>query len=343
MMAGTIMIVVGFLRLGTYIKYIPFPVTVGFTAGIAVIIFASQLKELFGFDLANEPAALLPKLSPSATASRRSIRPPSPFRLLAIAIIVVMRWFRPKWPGLMFAVARTAALVACSTSMLRPSAAASAASPRRYPRPSLPAFDLAKMQALLPDAATIALLGAIESLLSAVVADGLTGRKHRSNCELVAQGTANIAAVTFGGMCVTGTIARTATNIRAGAHGPSPAYCTLSISCCSCSSLRRWPPTSRSRPRRSACCRGVEHDREGGVRRSAARVLGRRCRSYGDVPAHHFRGLDHGDWRGRDARRLPVPAPHGGSRGDRRRRPIGQRRRGGHIRRATIRLRPPMR
>ncbi|HRY06655.1 MAG TPA: SulP family inorganic anion transporter, partial [Hyphomicrobiaceae bacterium] len=92
--------------------------------------------------------------------------------------------------------------------------------PRSLPAPSLPAFDLARMHDLLPDAIAIALLGSIESLLSAVVADGMTGRKHRSNCELVAQGVANIASVTFSGMCATGTIARTATNVRSGAHGP---------------------------------------------------------------------------------------------------------------------------
>lgn len=92
--------------------------------------------------------------------------------------------------------------------------------PNTLPAPSMPAFSFAKMRALFPDALAIALLGSIESLLSAVVADGMSGRKHRSNCELVAQGVANIAAVAFGGMCVTGTIARTATNVRTGAHGP---------------------------------------------------------------------------------------------------------------------------
>ena len=92
--------------------------------------------------------------------------------------------------------------------------------PRSLPLPALPAFDLAAMQAVLPDAIAFTLLGAIESLLSAVVADGMTGRRHRSNCELVAQGFANIGSALFGGICVTGTIARTATNVRAGAHGP---------------------------------------------------------------------------------------------------------------------------
>jgi SulP family sulfate permease len=214
------MMAVGFLRLGTYIKYIPFPVTVGFTAGIAVIIFASQLKELVGVDVPNEPAALLPKLWAIGESIPTSNPAAIALSALAIAIIVVMRRYRPKWPGLMFAVIATAALVAFLDLDVATIGSRFGGIPQTLPAPSLPAFDLAKLQALLPDAVTIALLGAIESLLSAVVADGLTGGKHRSNCELVAQGAANIAAVTFGGMCATGTIARTATNIRAGAHGP---------------------------------------------------------------------------------------------------------------------------
>src|SRR6185295_2169843 len=92
--------------------------------------------------------------------------------------------------------------------------------PRSLPFPALPAISLDKAIAVLPDAVSFALLGSIESLLSAVVADGMTGRRHRSNCELVAQGAANVASALFGGICATGTIARTATNVRAGAHGP---------------------------------------------------------------------------------------------------------------------------
>ena len=106
--------------------------------------------------------------------------------------------------------------------------------PHSLPVPTLPVFDLAKMRELLPDALAIALLGAIESLLSAVVADGMTGRRHRSNCELVAQGTANIASVVFGGMPVTGAIARTATNVRAGARSPVSGMLHAFSSCCSC-------------------------------------------------------------------------------------------------------------
>ncbi|MGE0853077.1 MAG: SulP family inorganic anion transporter [Hyphomicrobiaceae bacterium] len=219
-MAGGMMLIVGFLRLGTYIKYIPFPVTVGFTAGIAVIIFASQLKELLGLDLAKEPAALLPKIGAIADSLNTFNPATIAVSLLAIVIILGVRRLRPKWPGLLIAVGVTAAL----TFLLQLDVATIGTRfgdvPRTLPFPALPAFDAAKMWAVLPDAIAVALLGAIESLLSAVVADGMSGRRHRSNCELVAQGTANIAAVAFGGMCVTGTIARTATNVRAGAHGP---------------------------------------------------------------------------------------------------------------------------
>ncbi len=194
--------------------------TVGFTAGIAVIIFASQVKELLGLDIAKEPAALIPKLE--AIAGRiHTLNPASvAVALAAIAIILVLRRYRPKWPGLLIAVG--AAALATYVFQLDVATIGSrfGGIPQTLPAPSLPAFDLANMRAVLPDAIAIALLGAIESLLSAVVADGMTGRRHRSNCELVAQGTANIAAVSFGGMCVTGTIARTATNVRAGAYGP---------------------------------------------------------------------------------------------------------------------------
>ena len=220
LMAGAMMLIVGFLRLGTYIKYIPFPVTVGFTAGIAVIIFASQVKELFGLEIVKEPAALIPKIQAIA-ANIHTIKPATvALSALAIAIILGLRWFRPKWPGLLIAVGVTALLTFLLHLDVATVGSRFGGIPRSLPAPSLPPFDLVKMRAVFPDAMAIALLGAIESLLSAVVADGMTGRRHRSNCELVAQGAANIVAVTFGGMPVTGTIARTATNVRANAHGP---------------------------------------------------------------------------------------------------------------------------
>ena len=220
LMAGLMMIGVGLLRLGTYIKYIPFPVTVGFTAGIATIIFASQVKELLGLDMAKEPAPLLPKIGAIA-ASLGTIKLETVLlSLLAIAIILGLRRVRPKWPGLLIAVVVTALLAWLFNLDVATIGSRFGGVPSTLPAPSIPAFDLAKVQSVFPEAVAIALLGAIESLLSAVVADGMTGRKHRSNCELVAQGVANMAAVTFGGMCVTGTIARTATNVRSGARGP---------------------------------------------------------------------------------------------------------------------------
>jgi len=219
-MAGVIMVVAGYLRLGTYIKYIPFPVTIGFTAGIAVIIFASQIKDMLGLDIAHEPAALIPKLESIAT-NIGSIRPATiAMSALSIAMILGIRRLKPNWPGMLIAVGVTALLTALLHLDVATIGSRFGGVPRMLPAPQLPDISFAKIQAAIPDAISIALLGAIESLLSAVVADGMTGRKHRSNCELVAQGVGNVAAVIFGGMCVTGTIARTATNVRAGAYGP---------------------------------------------------------------------------------------------------------------------------
>jgi len=218
--AGLILITVGLLRAGTYIKYIPFPVTVGFTAGIAVIIAASQIHDLLGLNMAHEPSALLPKLAAIRAALPTVHWPTVAIALMSLAIVAALRRFRPAWPSFLIAVAVAAAV--CFIFHLDVATVSSrfGAIPRSLPAPSLPAFSLDKLQAVLPDGIAIALLGAIESLLSAVVADGMTGRRHRSNCELSAQGVANIVSVVFGGMCVTGTVARTATNVRAGARGP---------------------------------------------------------------------------------------------------------------------------
>lgn len=218
--AGLIMMAVGFLRLGTYVKYIPYPVTVGFTAGIAVLIFASQIKELLGLTILNEPAPLLPKLGAAADALPGLNPAALVVTALALAIILAIRAYRPAWPAFLIAVLVTT--LAASTLQLDVATIGSqfGGVPNVLPSPAFPVFTLEKVQAVLPDALAIALLGSIESLLSAVVADGMSGRRHRSNCELVAQGAANIASVMFGGIPVTGTIARTATNVRAGAKGP---------------------------------------------------------------------------------------------------------------------------
>ncbi len=218
--AGLILIAVALLRLGTYIKYIPFPVTVGFTAGIAVIIAASQIKELFGLTIAHEPSELAPKFVAIRDALPTIHLPTVGITLLSVATILLVRRLRPNWPAFLIAVA-LAALVCVSLHLdVATVVSRFGVVPNTMPAPSLPPFSFEKLQAALPDGVAIALLAAIESLLSAVVADGMTGRRHRSNCELGAQGFANVVSIVFGGICVTGLVARTATNVRAGARGP---------------------------------------------------------------------------------------------------------------------------
>jgi len=221
MLSGVILAAMGFLRLGSYIKFIPYPVVVGFTAGIAVIIFASQVKELLGLSLAGpEPGPLLSKL-PALWAGLPTADPATvALAATTVAGIAALKRLRPRWPGMLIAVAvatLAAGLLALPVATI---GSQFGGIPSRLPLPALPEVSLGKLQAVLPSAVAFALLGSIESLLSAVVADGMTGRRHRSNCELVAQGVANVGSALFGGICVTGTIARTATNVRAGAHGP---------------------------------------------------------------------------------------------------------------------------
>ncbi len=221
MMSGVFLVGLGLLRLGTYVKLVPYPVTVGFTTGIAIIIMASQIKDLLGLTLAvKEPGPLLEKFpvlwDALPTASPATIV----LSLSTIAIILGLRHLRPHWPGMLIAVFVAALATALSGLDVATIQSRFGGVSGAIAMPSLPAFSLEKMRAVLPDAITFAMLGAIESLLSAVVADGMTGRQHRSNSELVGQGVANMAVGLFGGMCATGTIARTATNVRSGAHGP---------------------------------------------------------------------------------------------------------------------------
>jgi sulfate permease, SulP family len=220
-MAGVLLIAAGFLRLGTYIKFIPYPVTVGFTAGIAVIIVASQVRDMLGITLTvKEPGELIPKLEVLARGLHTTNFSAVAVVAVSIATIVVLRKLRPAWPGILIAVVVAALATWALALPVETIGTRFGGIPRELPWPSWPSFSLAKAQAVLPDAIAFALLGAIESLLSAVVADGMTGRRHRSNCELVAQGFANIGSALFGGICVTGLIARTATNVRAGGRSP---------------------------------------------------------------------------------------------------------------------------
>jgi len=220
-LSGLILLAVGALRLGTYIKFIPYPVTVGFTAGIAVIIFASQITPLLGLSLDGpEPGPVLDKLPALWTALPTATPAAMAVAAGTIALIVLIKRWRPYWPAMLIAVAAAAVAAAGFGLPVETIDSRFGGIPGSLPAPSLPDLSPDRIAAVLPDAIAFALLGSIESLLSAVVADGMTGRRHRSNCELVAQGAANIASSLFGGLCVTGTIARTATNVRAGARGP---------------------------------------------------------------------------------------------------------------------------
>ncbi|OJY65943.1 MAG: sodium-independent anion transporter [Sphingobium sp. 66-54] len=220
-LSGLMLMAVGWLRFGIFVKFIPYPVTVGFTAGIAVIILASQLKDLLGLTLGGpEPGELVPKLValggalPSLNAAAVSQA------LLAIFVIFACRKWRPHWPAYLIAVAATAAVCALLALPVETIGSRFGGIPGSLPAPHLPDLSPARVMEMLPAAVSFTLLGAIESLLSAVVADSMSGGRHRSNCELVAQGAANVGSALFGGICVTGTIARTATNVRAGARGP---------------------------------------------------------------------------------------------------------------------------
>ena len=220
-LSGLMLTLIGLVRLGALIRYMPHAVTVGFSCGIAVTILASQLKDLGGLTLpVAEPGPLPEKLVvlgaalPSLNVGALAIGAGS------AALIFVLRYLRPNWPGMLIAVV-VASLVAFAVHLpVDTIGSRFGGVPAGLPVPHFPDVAISRWLELLPTALSFTLLGAAESLLSAKVADGMTGRKHRYNMELVAQGIANIAAALFGGISVTGTIARTATNIRAGARSP---------------------------------------------------------------------------------------------------------------------------
>ena len=221
LLSGVMLVLIGALRLGSLIRYIPHAVTVGFTCGIAVIIFASQIRDLGGLHLPDkEPGDLLPKL----LALGGALPTPQPAALATglgvAAIIVLMRRYRPTWPGMLVAVMLASGAALLLHLPIETIGSRFGEMPSGLPAPAMPAFSLDRLWQLLPVSLSFTVLGGLESLLSAKVADGMTGRYHRSNMELVAQGIANMASALFGGISVTGTIARTATNVRAGARSP---------------------------------------------------------------------------------------------------------------------------
>lgn len=220
-LSGFMLTLIGLLRLGSLIRYIPHAVTVGFTCGIAVTIFASQLKDLGGLKLPGaEPGQLLPKLAMLGQAL--PTLSPAAFAVGAgsATLIFLLRRMLPNWPGMLIAVVLASVVAWLFHLPVETIGSHFGQLPDGVPTPRLPSFSTSSVLDVLPAALSFTLLGAVESLLSAKVADGMTGRKHRYNMEVVAQGVANVASAIFGGISVTGTIARTATNIRAGACSP---------------------------------------------------------------------------------------------------------------------------
>jgi SulP family sulfate permease len=221
LLSGGLLTLLGLTRLGSLIRHIPHAVTVGFTAGIAIIILASQLKELGGLTLTGaEPGPLLPKLAALGKAAATANPAALAVGLGTTTLIFLLRWWRPAWPGMLLAVVAVSLAALLLRLPVETIASRFGALPHGLPQPAMPMLRPDLILAVLPAALSFTLLGGVESLLSAKIADGMTGRKHRSNMELVAQGIANIGSALFGGLPVTGTIARTATNVRAGAHGP---------------------------------------------------------------------------------------------------------------------------
>ncbi len=220
LMAGIILAISAFAGLGQLIRYIPHPVVTGFTAGIAVIIASSQVKDFLGLDMAEVPAEFIPKWQAYFSAFGSIDTITFAIGAGALALILVLKRLAPRIPGFLVAVVASAAIVALLDLQIDTVGTRFPDMQVGIPMPSLPAFSLAQVQALLPSAFTIAFLAGIEALLSAVVADGMTGTRHRPNQELLGQGIANIASAAFGGLPATGAIARTATNVKAGGRTP---------------------------------------------------------------------------------------------------------------------------
>lgn len=219
-MAGVILVIMGFAQFGSLIKFIPYPVIVGFTSGIAVIIFSSQVKDFLSLDIQKVPPEFVDKWIAYATALPTLDMATMLTGLTALLIIIFWSRISKQVPGPLVAIVVTTVTVHLLHLDVDTIASRFGDIPATFSAPSLPFFDLATVRALIMPATTIAVLGAIEALLSAVVADGMIGSRHKSNMELVAQGVANIVSPLFGGIPVTGAIARTATNVKNGGRTP---------------------------------------------------------------------------------------------------------------------------
>ncbi len=220
LMAGVMLVVMGFTGMGSAVRFIPRPVVVGFTNGIAVLIASTQLRDFFGIDLKDVPGEFGPRIVALASHAGTFSLQATLVAVVTLAIIVgVMRWL-PRVPGSILALGAVTIGARVLGLHVETIASRFGGIPSGLPHVAIPAFHISLVPTLLSPAITVALLGAIESLMSAMVADKMSGDRHDSNMELVAQGIANLISPFVGGLPATGAIARTATNIRSGARTP---------------------------------------------------------------------------------------------------------------------------
>jgi SulP family sulfate permease len=216
---AVLLIGMGLFRLGSWIKYIPHPLITGFTSGISLVIVSSQVKDFFGLAIESVPADFVAKWHTYFSAASTWSSPALLTGMGTLILVLLLRQFAPKAPWGVIAIVLATCVAYMADLSVETIQSRFGDLPRGLP---LPGFHLNwdKFRDVIPDAITIAILAGIESLLSAVIADGMVGGRHKSNCELVAQGLANLGAICFGGIPATAAIARTATNVRTGAATP---------------------------------------------------------------------------------------------------------------------------
>ncbi|MDK0890010.1 sulfate permease [Clostridium perfringens] len=219
-MAGIILVLFGLLRFGSLIKYIPYPITVGFTSGIAITLLSTQVKDFLGLSITKTPSEFIPKWEAYISHMNTTNLYTLAIGLLALIILIFWPKINKKIPGSLIALIVTTLVVFIFNLPVATIGSQFGKISSNIPIPHIPNLNLNTLKALIGPAFTIALLGGIESLLSAVVSDGMIGDKHNSNAELIAQGLANIGSSLFGGIPATGAIARTAANVKNGGRTP---------------------------------------------------------------------------------------------------------------------------
>ena len=220
LIAGIVMIAAGYLRLGTYIKYIPYPVVVGFTSGIAVLLFSKQVKDMLGLDIASVPAEFLPKWRVYLENLGKFSWTAVFITVLSFGIIFYVKFRRPKLPAFLLGVIGSTLIVALFSLHIDTIGSKFGGIPHFIPLPKIPEFDIDLALKVMPSALAIAFLASIESLLSATVVDAMSGDNTNANAELIGEGIANLASACFMGIPATGAIARSATNVKAKAYSP---------------------------------------------------------------------------------------------------------------------------